>query len=78
MKCYNGILHVRLRITSIYMIFLEFISVTNKIPTNISDIIARDDNLARVMLRNVNSVLETCLAKICATLLLGIKENKNS
>ena len=61
MKCYNGILHVRLRITSTYIIFPEFTSVTNKIPTNISGIIARDDNLVRVMLINVNNGIHAFL-----------------
>ena len=43
MKCYNGILSVRLWIFSIY----KFTSVLNKYQQRISSIIARDDNLVK-------------------------------
>ena len=43
MKCYNGILPMRLRIFSIY----KFTCVLNNYQQRISSIIARDDNLVK-------------------------------
>ena len=69
MKCYNGIIiyaladcfHLYIYILSSHIKYLSTFSVILEMAlgstNNHSSIIARDDNLAKVMLRNVNNIM---------------------